>query len=82
VWVAVLLIQSLPYAASVVVSLVNALELPGAWIGEAGAVAPVTAEPARAPRPLLLRLLLRARDHRFFRRSGRTGEESLVEERP
>ena len=36
VWVAVLLIQSIPYAAAVVVSLINALELPGTWIGEAG----------------------------------------------
>jgi len=36
VWVAVLLIQSLPYAATVVVSLVSALALPGGWIGEAG----------------------------------------------
>ncbi len=37
VWVAVLLIQSIPYAAAVIVSLVSALDLPGAWIGEAGA---------------------------------------------
>jgi exo-beta-1,3-glucanase (GH17 family)/cellulose synthase/poly-beta-1,6-N-acetylglucosamine synthase-like glycosyltransferase len=37
VWVAVLLMQSLPYAATVLVSLVNALELPGRWIGEMGA---------------------------------------------
>ncbi|HEX9773945.1 MAG TPA: glycosyltransferase, partial [Steroidobacteraceae bacterium] len=36
VWVAVLLIQSIPYAAAVIVSLVSALDLPGAWIGEAG----------------------------------------------
>jgi hypothetical protein len=44
----VLLIQSLPYAATVLVSLVNALELPGRWIGETGADAPAPAydEPA------------------------------------
>ena len=46
VWVAVLLIQSLPYAAAVCVSLVSALDLPGGWIGEAGADAPARAEPA------------------------------------
>ena len=39
VWVIVLLIQSIPYAASVVVSLVSALDLPGGWLGEAGAAA-------------------------------------------
>jgi exo-beta-1,3-glucanase (GH17 family)/cellulose synthase/poly-beta-1,6-N-acetylglucosamine synthase-like glycosyltransferase len=36
VWVTVLLIQSIPYAAAVVVALVNALDLPAHWIGEAG----------------------------------------------
>ena len=36
VWIAVLLIQSIPYAAAVFVSLVSAFDLPGAWIGEAG----------------------------------------------
>ena len=36
VWVAVLLIQSIPYAAAVFVSLVSAFDLPGARIGEAG----------------------------------------------
>jgi exo-beta-1,3-glucanase (GH17 family)/cellulose synthase/poly-beta-1,6-N-acetylglucosamine synthase-like glycosyltransferase len=42
IWVTVLLVQSIPYAAAVVVSLVSALGLPGHWIGEtgAGAVAP------------------------------------------
>jgi hypothetical protein len=35
IWVTVLLIQSIPYAAAVVVSLVSALDLPGGWIGEA-----------------------------------------------
>ena len=40
VWVAVLLIQSIPYAAAVVVSLINALDLPGTWIGEAGQAVP------------------------------------------
>jgi hypothetical protein len=37
IWVAVLLIQSIPYAAAVFVSLVSALDLPGGWLGEAGA---------------------------------------------
>ena len=37
VWVAVLLIQSIPYAAAVFVSIVSCLALPGDWIGEAGA---------------------------------------------
>jgi hypothetical protein len=35
-WVAVLLIQSIPYAAAVFVSFVNALGLSGRWIGESG----------------------------------------------
>jgi hypothetical protein len=39
VWVTVLLIQSLPYAAAVAVSLVSALGLEADWIGEAGAAA-------------------------------------------
>jgi cellulose synthase/poly-beta-1,6-N-acetylglucosamine synthase-like glycosyltransferase len=47
VWVAVLLIQSLPYAATVVVSLVSALALPGGWIGEAGGE---TQQDVQAPR--------------------------------
>jgi exo-beta-1,3-glucanase (GH17 family)/cellulose synthase/poly-beta-1,6-N-acetylglucosamine synthase-like glycosyltransferase len=50
VWVAVLLIQSLPYAAALTVSLVNALELPGAWIGEAGRVATAAAGAASTQR--------------------------------
>jgi hypothetical protein len=37
IWVVVLLIQSIPYAAAVIVSLVSALDLPGGWLGEAGA---------------------------------------------
>jgi hypothetical protein len=32
--VAVLLIQSVPYAAAVIVSIINAFALPGHWIGE------------------------------------------------
>jgi hypothetical protein len=35
VWVTVLLVQSIPYAATVIVSLVSSLRLPGHWIGEA-----------------------------------------------
>ena len=37
VWVTVLLVQSIPYAAAVAVSLVSALGLPSGWIGETGA---------------------------------------------
>jgi len=35
VWVTVLLVQSIPYAAAVMVSLVSSLQLRGDWIGEA-----------------------------------------------
>ena len=35
VWVTVLLVQSIPYAAAVLVSLVSSLQLSGDWIGEA-----------------------------------------------
>ena len=41
-----LLIQSIPYAAAVIVSLVSAFDLPGRWIGEARAVA---SEPEAEP---------------------------------
>ena len=44
IWVAVLLIPSIPYAAAVFVSLVSTLNLSGAWLGEAGA-APAASEP-------------------------------------
>ena len=44
VWVTVLLVQSVPYAAAVLVSLVSGLNLPGRWIGEAGTDAPVWAD--------------------------------------
>jgi exo-beta-1,3-glucanase (GH17 family)/cellulose synthase/poly-beta-1,6-N-acetylglucosamine synthase-like glycosyltransferase len=44
-WVAVLLIQSIPYAAAVIVSFVNVLNISGRWIGEAG-----VRQPAREPR--------------------------------
>ncbi len=80
VWVAVLLIQSLPYAAAVLVSLVNALELPGGWIGETAAIAPAGIEPAAAPALLTLRPMLRGRDGRVTRRSGRPDDETLLEE--
>jgi hypothetical protein len=39
VWVTVLLIQSLPYAAAVIASLISALGLRADWVGEAGAAA-------------------------------------------
>jgi hypothetical protein len=35
VWVTVLLVQSIPYAAAVIVSLISSLQLRGDWIGEA-----------------------------------------------
>jgi len=62
VWVAVLLVQSLPYAAAVVVSLVSALGLRADWIGEAGtaegeprhAAIPSVPEPGQNPASLSL----------------------------
>ena len=36
VWVTVLLVQSIPYVAAVIVSIVSSLQLRGDWIGEAG----------------------------------------------
>jgi len=62
VWVAVLLVQSLPYAAAVVVSLVSALGLRADWIGEAGtaegeprhAAIPSVSEPGQNPASLSL----------------------------
>lgn len=36
VWVTVLLVQSIPYAAAVIVAIVSGCKLPGHWIGEAG----------------------------------------------
>ena len=47
VWVTVLLVQSIPYAAAVIVSIVSSLQLPGEWIGEAGR-APAQVEPKLA----------------------------------
>ena len=86
VWVAVLLIQSLPYAAAVLVSLVSALDLPGRWIGEAGTIGPAahvgSEESADVQRLLPLRLLLRGRDQRLLGRAGRADEEALLEDRP
>jgi hypothetical protein len=51
VWVAVLLIQSLPYTAAVAVSLVSALGLRADWIGEAGAGVDAEIEPRHAAVP-------------------------------
>jgi hypothetical protein len=51
VWVAVLLIQSIPYAAAVVVSIISCLDLPGAWIGEARASVITSPEPSTMPAP-------------------------------
>jgi hypothetical protein len=42
-WVAVLLIQSIPYAATLLVSLVSALPLPARWLG------PPSTAPSRHP---------------------------------
>ncbi len=39
VWVSVLLVQSIPYLAAVIIAFVSALQLPGHWIGEAVAEA-------------------------------------------
>ncbi|HET7203262.1 MAG TPA: glycosyltransferase [Steroidobacteraceae bacterium] len=46
VWVTVLLVQSIPYAAAVVVSMVSCLNLPGTWIGEAGVGRGIATEPS------------------------------------
>jgi hypothetical protein len=48
IWVTVLLVQSIPYAAAVIVSLVSALDLPGGWIGEARDAA-AASEPEAEP---------------------------------
>jgi hypothetical protein len=77
VWVAMLLIQSLPYAATVLVSLVNALELPGGWIGEVGIARPSTALAARAWRPLRL---TRKRNGPVIERETAANEDALAEE--
>ena len=85
VWVSVLMIQSLPYAAAVLVSLISALDLPGLWIGEAGAPGPATpasgAGSADRQRLLPLRQLLRRRDQRLLGRAGRADEEALLDDR-
>jgi len=47
VWVTVLLVQSIPYAAAVAVSIVSALRLPGDWIGECKPIAEFA--PGEAP---------------------------------
>jgi exo-beta-1,3-glucanase (GH17 family)/cellulose synthase/poly-beta-1,6-N-acetylglucosamine synthase-like glycosyltransferase len=48
VWVTVLIVQSIPYAAAVIVSIVSALQLPGEWIGESGGAFKPAAAPYRA----------------------------------
>jgi hypothetical protein len=51
VWVTVLLVQSIPYAAAVFVSLISCLDLGGDWIGETGRereAAAITGVPAAA----------------------------------
>jgi len=45
----VLLVQSIPYAAAVVVSLASTLGLPGHWIGEAGADSTLATRHAAIP---------------------------------
>ena len=52
IWVAVLLIQSIPYAAAVFVSLINTLGASGEWIGETGLRQQVPAAEAVAPTPV------------------------------
>jgi exo-beta-1,3-glucanase (GH17 family)/cellulose synthase/poly-beta-1,6-N-acetylglucosamine synthase-like glycosyltransferase len=57
VWVAVLLIQSVPYAAAVIVSIINAFALPGHWIGECRAEPAIaTSRTWAAPLRRLLRM--------------------------
>jgi exo-beta-1,3-glucanase (GH17 family)/cellulose synthase/poly-beta-1,6-N-acetylglucosamine synthase-like glycosyltransferase len=46
VWVAVLLIQAIPYAAALIVSFVSALPVPARWLG------PLLPQPGRPTRPL------------------------------
>ena len=48
VWVTVLLVQSIPYAAAVAISIISAVRLPGSWIGECGPV-PVFATGEEVP---------------------------------
>ena len=56
-WVTVLLVQSIPYAAAVVVSIVSAMGLPGSWIGEC------TAIPELAPEEVPVSLAARTGDN-------------------
>jgi exo-beta-1,3-glucanase (GH17 family)/cellulose synthase/poly-beta-1,6-N-acetylglucosamine synthase-like glycosyltransferase len=49
VWVAVLLIQAVPYAAAVLVSLVSASSLPARWLGEVRAETRPVARPTASP---------------------------------
>jgi exo-beta-1,3-glucanase (GH17 family)/cellulose synthase/poly-beta-1,6-N-acetylglucosamine synthase-like glycosyltransferase len=78
VWVAMLLIQSLPYAATVLVSLVNALELPGGWIGEVGPARAPTAAPARTRLPFRLG---RRRNETGVAKETAADEDVLADER-
>jgi len=78
VWVAMLLIQSLPYAATVLVSLVNALDLPGTWIGEVGLAKAPVATPARTRLPF--RLGRRSSEARVATETA-ADEDVLAEER-
>jgi cellulose synthase/poly-beta-1,6-N-acetylglucosamine synthase-like glycosyltransferase len=57
IWVAVLLIQSIPYAAAVFVSLINALGASGEWIGETGLRQQVPLAEAVAPTPATVPML-------------------------
>jgi exo-beta-1,3-glucanase (GH17 family)/cellulose synthase/poly-beta-1,6-N-acetylglucosamine synthase-like glycosyltransferase len=82
VWVAVLLIQSLPYAATVLVSLVNALELPGRWIGEVPASEGVVEVLQPAPRQATRRQAVRDRLQQLFRSTGRADDEVVLDDRP
>lgn len=50
VWVAVLLIQSVPYAAALIVSLISTLSLPARWLGPSPDTRPTTAAVTQAQR--------------------------------
>jgi len=50
VWMAVLLIQSVPYGASLLVSLASAFDLPAKWLGEVKH-SPKTKDKKKAPAP-------------------------------
>lgn len=84
VWVAVLMIQSIPYAAAVVASIVSALDLSGRWIGETGTAPPAAPIAEPAPRLFFSRYLggfLRRRHQRILGSAGAADREAVAEQR-